>query len=71
MEWFCYIVIIGAVFLSIYNIMAIGVKRRGYKSPGQVKRDNWREVKEKYPIKIKKSDVNKRGWKKSKAKYFK
>ena len=70
MEWFCYIIIIGAVFLGIYNLMAIGVKRRGYKSTGQVKRDSWQEIKEKYPVKIKTSEVNKKGWKKSKAKYF-
>lgn len=70
MEWFYYIIIIGAVFLSIYNIMAIGVKRRGYKSPGQVKRDSWREIKEKYPVRIKRSEINKKSWKKSKAKYF-
>lgn len=70
MDAIAYLFIIGAIFLTIYNIMAIGVKRRGYKSPGQVKRDSGREIKEKYPVKIKTSDVNKRSWKKNKAKYF-
>lgn len=70
MDWIYYIIIIGAVFLGIYNLMAIGVKRWGYKNPGQVKCDNWREIKEKYPVKIKKSEINKKSWKKSKAKYF-
>lgn len=70
MDIIAYLLIIGAIFLGIYNIMAIGVKRRDYKSSGQVRRDSWREIREKYPIKIKTSEVNKRGWRKSKAKYF-
>lgn len=71
MTTIAYFLIIGTIFLSIYNLMAIGVKRRGYKNSGQVKRDSWRQIKEKYPVKIKKVEINKRGWKKSKAKYFK
>lgn len=70
MEWIYYIIIIVWIFLGIYNLMAIGVKRRGYKNPGQVKRDSWKEMKKRYPVKIKTSEINKKGWKKSKAKYF-
>ena len=70
MEWFYYLIIIAGIILGLGWLLGYGVKIRGYKNCNQVKRDNWREIKEKYPVKIKTSEINKKSWKKSKAKYF-
>lgn len=70
MDWIYYIIIICGALFGVHLLLSIGVKRRCYKNCNQVKRDFWQERKEKYPVKIKTSEVNKRSWKKSKAKYF-
>lgn len=70
MDWLYYLIIIVGIILGLGWLLGYGVKIRGYKSCNQVKRDNWKYMQKKCPVKVENYEVNKRSWKKSKAKYF-